>query len=72
MQCTTPPPLNGPLLVTEKEAARLICISPSALIASRFRKQPIMPFLRVGSRAIRYRLSDIHDFIERSVRPSKS
>jgi hypothetical protein len=56
-----------PLLVTEKAAARLIGISNATLIAGRFRKQPILPFVRVGKRAIRYRLTDIYDFIDRNV-----
>ena len=55
-----------PLLVCEKTAARLIGISASMLIAARFRNQPILPFLRVGKRAIRYWLADIHDYIARN------
>ena len=53
-------------LVSEKQAARLLGVSPAMLTASRFKRQPLMPFVRIGKRSIRYRLSDIHDFIERS------
>ena len=55
-----------PLLVCEKTAARLMGVSPAMLVAGRFRKRPLLPFVRVGSRAIRYRLSDIDDFIDRN------
>lgn len=55
-----------PLLVSEKEAAKLLGVSPAMLTASRFKRQPLMPYVRIGKRSIRYRLSDIHDFVERS------
>jgi len=54
------------LLVCEKTAARLIGVSAAMLVAGRFRKRPLMPFVRVGSRAIRYRLADINEFIDRN------
>jgi hypothetical protein len=54
------------LLVTEKTAAKKMSVSPAMLVAARFRKRPLLPFVRVGSRAIRYRLSDIDDFIDRN------
>ena len=54
------------LLVCEKTAAKLMGVSPAMLIAGRFRKRPLLPFVRVGSRAIRYRLADIDDFIVRN------
>lgn len=54
------------LLVCEKTAAKLIGVSVAMLVAGRFRKRPLMPFVRVGSRAIRYRLADINDFIDRN------
>ena len=55
-----------PLLVCEKTAATLIGVSGAMLIAGRFQKKPILPFVRIGKRAIRYRMSDIHTFIERN------
>jgi len=54
------------LLVCEKTAAKLIGVSAAMLVAARFRKRPLLPFVRVGSRAIRYRLADIDDFIDRN------
>jgi len=54
------------LLVGEKTAAKLIGVSAAMLVAGRFRKRPLLPFVRVGSRAIRYRVADIHDFIDRN------
>lgn len=58
-----------PLLITEKAAARLIGLSDSTLIAARFRGAPLLPFVRVGQRSIRYRLSDVHEFVDRGVDP---
>jgi hypothetical protein len=55
-----------PLLVREKTAAKLIGVSTAMLVAGRFQKRPLLPFVRVGSRAIRYRLADIEDFIDRN------
>jgi hypothetical protein len=54
------------LLICEKTAAKLIGVSAAMLVAGRFRKRPLLPFVRVGSRAIRYRLTDINDFIDRN------
>lgn len=56
----------SPLLVSEKSAAKLIGVSAAMLIAGRFQKRPVLPFVRVGSRSIRYRLADINDFIDRN------
>ena len=56
----------GPLLVTEKAAARLLGVSDGMLVARRFQKRPLLPFIRVGSRSIRYRMADINDFIDRN------
>ena len=55
-----------PLLVSEKKAAALIGVSGGMLIAGRFRKKPVLPFVRIGKRAIRYRLTDIHNYIDRN------
>jgi hypothetical protein len=55
-----------PLLVSEKKAAQLIGVSGAMLIAGRFRKKPVLPFVRIGKRAIRYRLTDIHNYIDRN------
>lgn len=53
-------------LISEQRTAQLIGVSAAMLIAGRFRKAPILPFVRVGKRAIRYRLTDIREFIERN------
>jgi hypothetical protein len=55
-----------PFLVCEKTAARLLSISAGTLIAGRFRRQPLLPFVRAGKRSIRYRVADIEDFIKRN------
>jgi hypothetical protein len=55
-----------PLLVTEKEAAKLIAVSPSMLVAHRFHGRPLLPFVRIGKRSIRYRMADIEEFIKRN------
>lgn len=57
---------SAPLLVSEKEAARLLGLSSATLTAGRFRNQPILRFVRIGTRAIRYRLDDIHALIDRN------
>ena len=56
----------SPLLVCEKVAAKLIGVSAAMLVAGRFQKRPLLPFVRVGSRTIRYRVADINDFIDRN------
>ena len=51
-----------PLLVCEKAAAKLIGMRPSSLISGR----PILPYVKMGPRAIRYRLAEIHEYIDRN------
>ncbi len=51
------------LLVSEKEAATLIGVSSRMLVSRRFCGKPLLPFVRVGSRNIRYQLADIEEFI---------
>lgn len=57
----------APLLITEKAAARLIGLSDTTLIAARFRGAPLLPFVRIGKRSIRYRISDVHAFVNQGV-----
>jgi DNA-binding transcriptional regulator YdaS (Cro superfamily) len=57
----------APLLVCEKTAAKLIGVSPATLTQARFRRKPILPFLRVGRRLIRYRVSDIHAYVKGNI-----
>lgn len=52
-------------LLTEAEAAALVRLKPATLRAWRSRGiEP--PFVRMGSRAVRYRRQDLLDFIDRS------
>lgn len=53
-----------PLLVTEKAAAAMIGVSASTLIANRFKGTPLLPYVRIGKRGIRYRTRDIHEFVD--------
>jgi hypothetical protein len=53
----------SPLLVSEKAAAKLLGVSAGMLVSARFRKQPMLPVVRLGTRTIRYRMSDIEAFI---------
>jgi hypothetical protein len=57
-------------LLPEKATARLLGVSPATLIANRFRGQPLLPYVRVGKRAIRYRPTDIRDYIDRNIEPA--
>lgn len=52
-------------LVCEKTAAKLMGVSSAMLVARRFRRQPLLPFIRIGKRSIRYRVADIEDYIFR-------
>ena len=56
-----------PFLVSEKTAARLIGVSYGMLVAGRFKRQPLLPFVRLGSRTIRYRVSDIEAYVSSRV-----
>lgn len=64
-------------LVTEPEAARALGVSPGTLKAARLhrlRSNPLrdLPHVRIG-RAVRYRRSDIHAWIEANlVRPGEA
>ena len=55
-------------LLTEKETARLLAVSPGTLrvqrcVGATAKGLPMVPYLRIG-RAIRYRLQDIQQFID--------
>jgi excisionase family DNA binding protein len=50
-------------LLTTQEAAALLCVSEKKLVRDRWLKTGI-PFVQIG-RAVRYKLSDIMDAIER-------
>lgn len=56
-------------LLTTKEAAPLLRVSVAFLERDRWAGAQV-PYIRVGARAIRYRLSDINAFIESRKRVS--
>jgi excisionase family DNA binding protein len=58
--------MSNPLLTT-KEAARLLKVSSAFLERDRWAGARI-PFIKVGARAVRYRLSDLERYLEGQVR----
>lgn len=58
-------------LLTTKEAAEFLGVSKAFLERDRWAGARVQ-FIRVGSRAVRYRLSDLEDYIERQIRHSTS
>ncbi len=60
---------TGLQLLTEKETARLLGMTPRFLQARRVRGNG-PPFVRISSRAIRYRVSDLDRWIRDRLRIS--
>lgn len=58
-------------LITTKEAAKKLGVSEAFLERDRWAGARI-PFIKVGSRGVRYRPSDLHTYIESRVRVSTS
>ncbi|WP_240339370.1 helix-turn-helix domain-containing protein [Marinobacter sp. BW6] len=58
-------------LLNTKEAAQFLGVSKAFLERDRWAGARV-PFIKVGSRAVRYRLSDLNDYIEKQVRLSTS
>ena len=58
-------------LLTTAEAAKFLGVSKAFLERDRWAGARV-PFIKVGSRAVRYRLSDLNDYIEKQVRLSTS
>lgn len=58
-------------LLTTAEAAGFLGVSKAFLERDRWAGARVQ-FIKVGSRAVRYRLSDLEHFIERQVRHSTS
>jgi len=58
-------------LLTSKEAAPLLGVSVAFLERDRWAGARV-PFIKIGSRAVRYRLSDLNTYIESCVRQSTS
>lgn len=53
-------------LLTTKETSHILCVSEAFLERDRWAGAR-MPFIKVGARAIRYRLQDIEKYIEDNV-----
>lgn len=58
-------------LLTTKEAAPILGVSVAFLERDRWAGARV-PFIKIGSRAVRYRLSDLHAYIDSCVRQSTS
>ena len=58
-------------LLTTKEAARILGVSVAFLERDRWAGARV-PFIKIGSRAVRYRLSDLHAYIDSCVKQSTS
>jgi len=58
-------------LLNTKQAANYLAVSNAFLERDRWAGARI-PFVKIGSRAVRYRLSDLDDYIEGSIRTSTS
>lgn len=58
-------------LLTTKEAAPILAVSVAFLERDRWAGTRV-PFIKIGSRAVRYRLSDLHAYIDSCVKQSTS
>lgn len=58
-------------LLTTKEAARVLGVSEAFLEKDRWAGARI-PFIRIGSRAVRYRQTDLDSYIQSNVKRSTS
>ena len=58
-------------LLTTKEASRYLCVSAAFLERDRWAGAKI-PFIKVGSRAVRYRQADLDTYLDSQVRYSTS
>lgn len=54
-------------LLDERKTAKLLGIAPNTLAQWRFSGKVDLPFIRMG-RNIRYRVSDIEDFLRRNTK----
>jgi len=58
-------------LLNTKQAANYLAVSNAFLERDRWAGARI-PFIKIGSRAVRYRISDLDAYIENSIRTSTS
>ena len=63
---SNPVSTEKPQMLTTEEAASILGIKPATLIAWRFYDRHPLPFAKIG-RCVRYRYSDVIDFIEKSM-----
>lgn len=54
---------QAPLLVTAREAARMLAVSPRKLWAMTFEETPGLPYVRCG-RLVRYSCNDLRAWID--------
>lgn len=52
-------------MMTTREAAEALGLAPATLEAWRMRGKLALPWVRIGTRAVRYRREDVLAFIER-------
>jgi hypothetical protein len=62
--------MQSPLLTT-KQAATYLCVSAAFLERDRWAGARI-PFRRIGTRAVRYRLSDLETYVDQQISYSTS
>lgn len=62
--------MQSPLL-TSSEAAKYLSMSKAFLERDRWAGAKI-PFIKVGSRAVRYRINDLDNYLDKQVRISTS
>lgn len=58
------PPPNVDDLLTPEETAGLLGVKPDTLANWRCTKRVQLPYLKLGARIIRYRRSDVADFLQ--------
>ena len=63
--------MNIQTLLTTKDAANYLCVSKAFLERDRWAGARV-PFIKIGSRAVRYRQSDLDAFIDSQQRVSTS
>lgn len=56
-------PTKNPLLVSPRDAARMLAVSPRKLWAMTFEETPALPHVRCG-RLVRYSPDDLRQWIE--------
>lgn len=66
------PAAIAPLLLDEREAARALGVSQRVLQDWRRTGRQLLPYVRISSRCIRYRLSDLEKFAAERLRMSTS